>query len=243
MSSSEQSPTPECEMPVLGNSGGRRVWSGVAATSALPVLLLALLPSSSGEIKPSPDPLDLALSAERYAPLFGNRLSGWKPQIRNPDFVFARTMFDREAATGGSGPEQQLFVGVYSYEYQRHRAELIQYWNRTYDHEKWMPENFFKVVSPSGLPLQGITLRSFSSGKRVHLAYTYYVAGLWETDQWRAKFAQVASFFSARKDASLIIFGAACEDCDGRTVVSDLVSDVMPSIVNQVDQKFQMGVE
>ncbi|MBU2955622.1 exosortase [Marinobacter sp. F3R08] len=238
-SSAEQLPTPEREISAVGKDGSRRVWSGVAATAALPVLLLMLLPSSGGEIKASPESFDLALNTERYAPLFGNRLSGWKPQIRNPDFVFVQTIFDREAVTGGSGPEQQLFVGVYGYEYQRHRAELIQYWNRTYDHEEWMPEKFFRVASPSGRPLQGITLRSMSSGERVHLAYGYYVAGLWETDQWRAKFAQVVSFFSERKDASLIVFAATCESCDGEAVVSDLVNDAMPSIVNQVDQHVQ----
>ena len=73
----------------------------------------------------------------------------------------------------------------------------------------------------------------------MNLAYGYYVAGLWETDQWRAKFAQVVSFFSPRTDASLIIFGTACEDCDGEAAVSDLVNDAMPAIVDQVDQYFQ----
>jgi exosortase len=239
MSIAEQASKPEREMAYTGRGGSRQLWSGVAATSALPVLLLALLPSSAGEIKPTPDSFDLGFKTERYAPLFGNRLNGWKPQVRHPDIVFVQTMFDRDAVTGDSGPEEQLFVGVYSYEYQRHRAELIQYNNRIYDHEEWIPEKFFSVTSPSGVPLQGVTLRSMSSGKHVHLAYSYYVAGLWETDQWRAKFAQVHSFFSPRTDASLIIFGTACEDCDGEAAVSDLVSDAMPSMVNQVDQYFQ----
>ncbi|TYC62710.1 exosortase [Marinobacter sp. BW6] len=239
MSRAEQSPVPEREMLITGRGGSRRLWSGVAATSALPVLLLALLPSSAGEIKATPESFDFVLGTERFGPLFGNRLSGWKPQVRNPDLVFVQTMFDREAVTGESGPEQQLFVGVYSYEYQRHRAELVQYYNRIYDRDEWLPERFFKVTSPSGFPLQGLTLRSLSSGKHVHLAYGYYVAGVWETDQWRAKLAQVVSFFRSRMDASLIVFGTTCEACDGEAAVSDLVSDAMPAIVNQVDQYFQ----
>jgi len=239
MTNAEQTTRVERKLPVTGKGGNRRLWSGVLATSALPVLILALLPSSAGEIKPSPDSFDLGLNTERYAPLFGNTLSGWKPQIRNPDLVFVQTVFDREAVTGDSGPEQQFFVGVYSYEYQRHRAELVQYWNHIYDRDEWLPERFFKVMSPSGVPLQGITLRSLSSGKRVYLAYGYYVAGLWETDQWRAKFAQVMGFFSPRTDASLVIFGTACENCDGEAAVSELVSDVMPLIVRQVDLYFQ----
>lgn len=239
MTNAEQAPRAEGGPAVTGKGSYRRLWSGVLTTSALPILILVLLPSSAGEIKSSPDSFDLSLNSQRYGPLFGNRLNGWKPQVRNPDLVFVQTVFDRKAVTGESGPEQQLFVGVYSYEYQRHRAELVQYWNRIYDHEEWLPERFFRVISPSGIPLQGVTLRSLSSGKHVHLAYGYYVAGLWETDQWRAKFAQVMGFFSPRTDASLIIFGTACEDCNGKAAVSELVSDVMPPIVSQVDQYFQ----
>ncbi|MDF0750458.1 exosortase [Marinobacter sp. 71-i] len=219
--------------------GGRKIWVGVLVTAALPVLLFILLPSSAGQIKPSPDTFDFSLDGERYAPLFRNRLSGWRPQMRNPDLVFAQTLFDRQAVTGETGPDQQLFVGVYSYEHQRHRAELVQYWNRIYDRDEWVPEQFFRVKSPSDISLQGVTLRSFSSGKRVHLAYGYYVAGLWETDQWRAKFAQVVSFFSPRTDASLIIFGVACDQCDGEAAVGELVKDAMPPLVSHVDQHFR----
>lgn len=218
---------------------GRKVWAGALLTAALPILLFILLPSSAGQIKPSPGAFDFSLDAEQYAPLFGNRLSGWRPQMRNPDLVFAQTLFDRQAVTDEVGPEQQLFVGVYSYEHQRHRAELVQYWNRIYDRDDWVPERFFKVRSPSDIPLQGVTLRNLSSGKRIHLAYGYYVAGLWETDQWRAKFAQVVSFFSPRTDASLVIFGVACEECDGEVAVGDFVNDVLPSLVNQVDRHFR----
>lgn len=239
MTNAEQASGAERELHVTGKGGYRRLWSGVLATAVLPVVVLALLPSSAGEIKPSPESFELRLNTDRYGPLFENRLSGWKPQVRNPDLVFAQTMFDREAVSGDSGSEKQLFVGVYSYEFQRHRAELVQYWNRIYDPDEWSPETFFKVTSPSGISLQGVTLQSLSSGKRVHLAYGYYVAGLWETDQWRAKFAQVVSFFSPRTDASLIIFGTACGECDGEAAVSELVRDVMPPIVSQVDQHFQ----
>ena len=239
MSSAEQSSRTEHGQTDTAKGSYHRLWSGVLATSALPILVLAFLPSSTGEIKSSPDSVELGLNTERYGPLFGNRLSGWKPQVRNPDLVFVRTMFDREAVSGDSGPGQQLFVGVYSYEYQRHRAELVQYYNRIYDRDEWLPERFFRVISPSGVPLQGVTLRSLSSGNHVYLAYGYYVAGLWETDQWRAKFAQVMGFFSPRTDASLIIFGTACEDCDGEAAVGELVSDVMPPIVNQIDRHFQ----
>lgn len=238
MTKSEQEPSAERGRRENGAGNSRGIWTGVVIASVLPVVFLALLPSSVGEIKSSPDSFDISLDNERYRPLFGNRLSGWKPQIRNPDLVFAQTLFDRQAITGESGPDQQLFVGVYSYEFQRHRAELVQYWNRIYSSDEWLPEKFFPVTSPSGISLQGVTLRSLSSGKRIHLAYGYYVAGLWETDQWRAKLAQVMSFVSPRTDASLVIFGVSCEQCDGETAVGDLVYDIMPPIVSQVDRHF-----
>jgi len=218
--------------------GYRKLWAGVVVTVVLPVVLFVVLPSSAGEIKSSPDAFNFTLDDERYAPLFGNRLNGWKPQMRNPDLVFSQTLFDRLSVKGGGGPDQQLFVGVYSYEYQRHRAELVQYWNRIYERDEWVPERFFKVMSPSDIRLQGVSLRSLSSGKRVHLAYGYYVAGLWETDQWRAKFAQVISFFNPRTDASLVIFGVACEVCDGEVAVGNLVNDVMMPMVSQLDRHF-----
>ncbi|KPQ01380.1 exosortase [Marinobacter sp. HL-58] len=240
MTKAEQDTTPEPVRSAYATKSSRHtIWTGVLVTSVLPILLLVILPSSSGEIKPSPDSFELSLNTERYGPLFENRLNGWKPQVRNPDLVYVQTMYDIGSVTGSSGPAQRLYVGVYSYEYQRHRAELIQYFNRIYDGDEWLPERFFEVISPSGVRLQGVTLRSMSSREHVHLAYGYYVAGLWETDQWRAKFAQILSFFSPRTDASLIIFGAACDDCDGESAVQELVSDVMPPIVSQVDGHFQ----
>ena len=216
----------------------RRLWTGVLVVSVLPFVVGAVLPSSAGQIKPSPDAFDFNLDEDRYAPLFGNRLNGWRPQIRNPDLVFTRTMFYREAASGDEGPDQQLFVGVYSYEHQRHRAELVQYWNHIYDRSEWVPDGFFKVKSPSGIPLQGLTLRNLESGQIIHLAYGYYVAGFWETDQLRAKLAQVASFFSSRTDASAVIFGVACDSCDGEAALGELVGNIMPTVVGQVDQYF-----
>ncbi|MCM0611840.1 exosortase [Marinobacter sediminum] len=238
LSKAEQKPSGELAKGVTERHP-RRLWAGTLTASALPVIVLVFLPSSVGQIKPSPDAFDFSLNGERYAPLFGNRLSGWRPQMRNPDLVFAQTLFDRETVTGEEGAAQRLFVGVYSYEYQRHRAELVQYWNRIYDSEEWMPERFFTVMSPSDIPMQGVTLRNLSSGERIQLAYGYYVAGLWETDQWRAKLAQVVSFFSTRTDASLVVFGVACDDCDGEAAVGDLVKEIMPIIVTQVDRHYR----
>ena len=54
----------------------------------------------------------------------------------------------------------------------------------------------------------------------------------------RAKLAQVLSLFSARTDASLVIFGVACEECDGEVAVGGLVKNTLPVIVSQIDRHF-----
>lgn len=216
---------------------GKR-WVGSAVASALPLILLVLLPASESHVRAEPARLDIKFEDNRYAPLFGNRLNGWRPRVRNPDLVFAQTMFDRQSVGDDRGPDESLFVGVYGYEHQRHRAELIQYWNKLYDRDEWVPERFFSVRSPGGVRLQGLTLKSPGAARSVHIAYAYYVEGVWETDQLRAKLAQVAGFFNARSDASLIVFGVACEECNGEDAVATLVGNTMPAIVRQVDQRF-----
>lgn len=213
-------------------------WVGSVVAAALPLVLLAFLPASESNVRAEPARLDIKFEDNRYAPLFGNRLNGWRPKVRNPDLVFAQTMFDRQSVGGDSGPDESLFVGVYGYEHQRHRAELIQYWNKLYDRDEWVPERFFSVRSPGGVRLQGLTLKSPGTARSVHIAYAYYVEGVWETDQLRAKLAQVAGFFNARTDASLMVFGVACEECNGEDAVTTLVENTMPAIVQQVDQRF-----
>ncbi|MDL0429700.1 exosortase [Marinobacter sp. TBZ242] len=217
---------------------GRR-WPGALVAAALPLLVLGFLPNSDGYVLEEPERFAIDFEHNRYAPLFGNHLNGWRPQVRNPDVAFVQTMFDRQSVAEGSGPEKSLFLGVYGYEYQRHRAELVQYWNRLYERDEWVPERFFRMSSPGGTPLQGLTLKNPRSGKNVHIAYTYYVEGLWETDQLRAKLAQVAGFFNPRTDASLMVFGVACEKCNGEDALAMFVDNTMPAIVRKIDQRFR----
>ncbi|WP_405419998.1 exosortase [Marinobacter flavimaris] len=231
------------EAAALPFKGGRAAvarnpWYAGVAAAAFPLLVLFLLPSGSGEVRAQPDTLRIDLGGDRYAPLFDARLNGWRPQIRNPDFVYQQTLADKHAIGEQGGLQEQLFVGVYGYEYQRHRAELIQYVNRVYRKDQWIAKEFFRVPSPVGDSLQGMTLRSSTSEAEIHLAYTYYVGSLWETDELRAKLLQIVNLLGPRTDASLIVFGVSCDDCDGEAALESMVGDLMPVVVEQVDSLF-----
>lgn len=236
MTTIEQRAAESAYKPGAEKSGNR--WIGSVVAASLPLLVFVFLPTSEGYVRAEPERFGINLDSGRYAPLFGNDLNGWRPKVRNPDLMFVQTLFDRQSVAEGRGPDKTLFIGVYGYEYQRHRAELIQYWNRLYERDEWVPERFFRVAAPGGVTLQGLTLKSPMSDKYIHLAYTYYVEGLWETDQLRAKLAQVAGFFNSRTDASLMVFGVACEGCNGEEAVAGLVDNAMPVVVQRVDQRF-----
>jgi exosortase len=220
-----------------GAGGSARLKVGVVITALLPALVWAALPSSGRAVAPEPRELDVRLDGERYGPLFSNNLDGWRPRVRNPDRVYTQTLFDRSLATDQSGPGESLFAAVYSYDYQRESAELIQYSNRVYDREQWHPDGFFTLSGPNGVPLRGITLRHRLTDKVVHVAYTYYVEGFWETDDLRAKLAQVRGFVNSRSDASLIVFAVSCEDCKGKNRLSEMADSMMDEVVAAVDKQ------
>lgn len=220
-----------------GADGSMWPKAGVVITALLPALVLAALPSSDSVVKSEPLAMEVQMDGENYGPLFSNNLEGWRPKVRNPDRMYAQTLFDRSLASDQSGPGESLFVGVYSYDYQRESAELIQYSNRVYDREEWHPDGFFTLSGPDGIPMKGITLRHRMTGSVIHLAYTYYVEGFWETDDLRAKLAQVRGFVNSRSDASLIVFAVSCEACDGKNRLSEIVELAMDEVVSAVDKQ------
>jgi exosortase len=217
--------------------GSMRLKIGVAITALLPVLVWAALPPSERAIKSEPLALDLRLDGERYGPLFSSNLEGWRPKVLNPDRVYTQTLFDRSLATDQAGPGEALFAAVYSYDYQRESAELIQYSNRVYDREQWHPEALFTLSGSGGVPFKGVTLRHRVTDRLIHIAYTYYVEGFWETDDLRAKMAQVRGFLNSRSDASLIVFGVSCGDCDGKSRLSAMIGSAMEEVVAAVDKQ------
>lgn len=227
---------PDSRAPVLvGRAGSKWLKMGIFVTAFLPILVWAALPSSNRAVVSEPQALDLRLDGERYSPLFSSDLEGWRPRVRNPDRVYTQTLFDRSLANDKSGPGESLFAAVYSYDYQRQSAELIQYWNRIYDREEWHPDAFFTLSGPEGAPFQGVTLRHRRTDNVVHLAYTYYVEGFWETDDLRAKLAQVRGVVNSRSDASLIVFAVACEECNGKGRLLAFIDSAMEKVVTAVD--------
>jgi hypothetical protein len=232
-------PEPSATAIIEEDYSRRFMVSGSLVTAALPLILLFVLSSSAGELKTASDELTIDLSSKSYGPLFGNRLYGWKPRIKNPDFTYGQTFFDRKRIENAEVGSSQFYLGVFGYEYQRHNAEIIQYSNKLYQNDQWLPEDFFEVVSPSGVPLKGITLKAVGAEKRLHLAFSYYVGGRWETDQWKAKLAQLGTLLGSRKDASVLVFAAECEMCDGHSKVQEFVDNTMPLVVRQIDEKFE----
>lgn len=208
---------------------------GVVCVLTLVVVTWWALPERSSLITEDPDGFSVDLS-EQYAPVFGGQLAGWRPQIRNPDRVYAQVLFDREQVVATESVDQMYYMGLFTYEFQRHRAELIQYSNRLYDRENWIPEQFFDVEA--GLPgnVRGITLKNRVTGQQITLGYVYLVQGRWETDQWRAKLAQVSGFFNDRDDASLLIAAVSCTACDPQESLADFVRVAFPEALEQISR-------
>lgn len=212
----------------------RSVVYGVVALVLLALGVWSALPEERSQIANQPENYGMDLG-DLYAPLFGSQLAGWKPNLRNPDRVYVQTMFDRRRARVGASPDSVFYIGVFTYDYQRNGAELIQYSNRLYDRDLWMPETFFPVDTTLNIPIQGLTLKHRLSGKRVHLGYTYYAHGQWETDQWRAKLAQVSGFFNNRDDASLLIGAIQCLECDVPETLSGFINDAFPAALARME--------
>ena len=213
-----------------------RVLVALSSAFVLVVVTWAMLPEKRSMITVKPASYDIDLKG-RYASVFGAQLAGWRPQIRNPDRTYVQTLFDRDHVRAGGAVDETFYLGAFTYEFQRHRAELIQYSNRLYDRELWIPEQFFTVSNGLGIPSQGITLKSRVTGGRVHIAYSYLVEGRWETDQWRAKLAQVSGFFNHRDDASLLIAAVSCVDCNPKESLAGFITSTFPEILSTIDQE------
>jgi exosortase len=236
---------PAEQVPVSTDEGrssdafnSRKVFFGALLTAALPVVVWWALPGSGGSVADEAIKLEVKLESENFGPLFTSGLAGWRPKVVNPDRVFSQTVFDRGSIEEGAGVDESLFVGVYSYDYQRESAEVIQYSNRLFDSGLWHTESFFSVDGLDDATLRGLELRHRVTNERIFLAYGYYVEGLWETDDLRAKLAQVRGFFNNRSDASLLVFGVTCDNCEGRETLQEWVRSSLDSAVTAVDDEY-----
>lgn len=219
--------------------GPGRVSVGVVTMMVLPIVFWALLPATERNVREEPAPLDLRLDGGQYGTLFSSKLEGWRPRVNNPDRVYVQTLFDRDNVTPGAGIPEQLYAAAYSYDYQRHSAELIQYSNRLYDREEWHADALYPINMSGPASFRGMTLRHRATDRKIHIAFTYYVEGFWETDDLKAKLAQVRGFTNPRDDASWLIFGVSCGDCDGPKRLSAFVESAFPRVLQAIDEHYK----
>lgn len=212
-----------------------------AAGSVFPLLYIGLIswmamPPGAGSDASASRQHNVALvEPESWMPLFEKTLSSWQPSMENPDRLLKKTFLSREGLDGKGGSDEQLFVALYSYNFQRPGGEVVHYRNRLYDSSAQLPERTFTIAADDSLPLAGLTLRFRRSEERIHLAYGYYVEGRWETNDLQAKLAQLPGLLNARTDASLLVIGLQCEDCDAEQRLEELTPEIQGKALDYLD--------
>lgn len=235
----EQAPAEEsADSGALDRSRSSLNHAAYFVVAGLSVIALLALPVHEGSIKKVPDTYDVRLDGGRFGQIFSPGLAGWRPRVSNPDRVFQQTLFRRSDVEGESDAAMPpvFYVSIHTYEFQRQGAEVVQYHNRTYDHDQWRLDDIYSLSGPDGRDFRGMTLQSRVSGETIHLAYGYYVEGFWQNDQIRAKLSQLAGFFNARTDASQITFGVACGGCDGPEALNIFINQNLPTLIEAVNR-------
>ncbi|BES71676.1 hypothetical protein RE428_26940 [Marinobacter nanhaiticus D15-8W] len=179
-----------------------------------------------------------AVDAASWLPVFQKQLSGWQPEMERPDRVLERTYVERGSIADDGGARKRLFVGLYSYDFQRPGREVVQYHNRLFSNELLIPESTFKIDVGNDIELGGLSLRYRQSDERIVLAYGYYVEGHWEATELQAKLAQLPGIFNARSDASLMVIGLSCKDCEAKDVISTMASKIQTEVEPYLDSLY-----
>lgn len=181
------------------------------------------------------------MDSEQWMPLFRRDLSGWSPTIIQPDRKAESTYTWRGGLNSHGSSDMGVFIGLYTYEAQRPGREVVQYHNRLYDSSYQLPERTFEVISGNDIILSGLSLRYRQSQEHLHVAYGYYVEGRWERNELQAKLAQLPGIFNSRSDASLLVIGLNCEECDAQEVLSNLSSDIRPAVQHYLDGQYSIN--
>ncbi|MAM88631.1 MAG: EpsI domain-containing exosortase [unclassified Hahellaceae] len=189
--------------------------------------------TSSGSLQHNASLVD----ATGWMPLFGRSLEGWQPAIVRPDRIFEQTYLKRGTAADVQAGIR-LLVALYSYDYQRPQFEIVQYNNRLYDSSVLVPERAFSVDSADQTPLAGLELGYRQTDITFDLAYGYYVEGRWESNELQAKLAQLPGMFNSRSDASLLVIGVHCEECDGSHVLRDISPAIKKAAQEYLDRLY-----
>ncbi|MEP3560931.1 MAG: exosortase [Marinobacter sp.] len=182
---------------------------------------------------PSLEPL---LERDQWLPLFRSDLNGWAPVVRNPDAYRVDVYLERETATENEEVRLEALSALYVYNYQRPGSELVSYNNRLFDRALFIPEETFEIDAGDGNRFRGMRLRLRQSGTQLYVAYGYNVEGRWESDELRAKLAQLPGIFNGRTDASLLALGVSCERCNGRAVIDKLMPLLRTRAEHQLDR-------
>ena len=228
----EQEPTEPASRP---EPKGNDRWA-TAITALLPIAMVLAFSGGHAQVETRMQTYAFdPMPSETWAPLFQRELEGWQPRFKGTDRSLQKTYFLKDEGLAPGSPRQTSFVGLYTYNPQRGGHEAVMYGNRLYDRSAWLPEMTFNVNTGDGISWQGLTLRQRASDKHLYLAYSYYVESFWETDEVRAKLAQLLGVFNARSDGSLMVVALHCGDCDGQAMVRELAATVRPRLQEAVD--------
>ena len=178
------------------------------------------------------------VSEEQWIPLFSRSLAGWTPSIERPDRLLERSYASREGLSADGAPNETLFVGLYSYDAQFAGHELVHYNNRLYSYSGYVAQDVFDITSVEGVPMSGMTLKPLGSATMIHLAFAYYVEGSWENNELEAKLAQLPGILNKRTDASLLVVGFQCADCNPQERLTALSSKIRPRAEDYLDQLY-----
>jgi exosortase len=183
------------------------------------------------------------VSADEWLPLFDRRLSSWRPKVIRPDRVMESSFLKRGALNAEGGSDEELLVALYSYDFQRPGAEVVQYNNRLYDSSALLPERTFDVDAGKDMTLSGLTMRYRKSDELIHLAFGYYVEGRWERNELKAKLAQLPGILNKRTDASLLVIGLQCGGCNPRERLSEISPAIRSEAQDYLDELYKFEVE
>lgn len=215
-----------------------------ALTTILPVAFFGVVaalvsPSQHLEAQESTRSHDFApVDSGYWMPLFQKQLTEWQPKIVMPDQLLERTYIDRADVESGISPEEAVFVGLYSYGYQRPGREVVQYENRLFDSKNLTPTGTFSVPAGENMQLAGLSLKYRQSDNTVHLAYGYYVEGRWENNELQAKLAALPGIFNRRTDASLLVIGVQCDSCEGDEILAEITPEIRQRVQQHLDNVY-----
>ncbi|HIO03332.1 MULTISPECIES: exosortase/archaeosortase family protein [Marinobacter] len=229
---------------VDGNTEGSGLHSAAGMLS--PLFLVLLMGAASWSVSPSLADMNgeteqhsvSLVDASNWMPLFRRSLLGWQPAIVRPDRILEQTYIKRGTAREGQAGVR-LLVALYSYDYQRPKFEVVQYNNRIYDSSVLVPKRTFSVDPVSGqTPLAGLELGFRQTDTTFVVAYGYYVEGRWENNELQAKLAQLPGMFNSRSDASLLVIGVHCEECDRDRVLRDISPLIKEAAQEHLDRLY-----